>query len=117
MKDLITTIAAIAIMLVFVLQFSMNQVIISRTLASDRAVDNYRLRLSEKGGFDDAERLELIENIAHILGCNQSEVIVEEGEDSYEVRAPIKNVIACADFLGIAQDENKVDYVASGDIS
>ena len=36
MKDLITTVAAITILMVFVMQFSANQVIMGRILAADK---------------------------------------------------------------------------------
>lgn len=111
MKDLITTIAAISIMMIFVLQFAVNQALISRIAASDRAVSDYRLTLQrEEGRAGEA----LAENISRILGCEKSEVQVTEKEGTYEVRAPIKNVIACGRMLGISQDENKADYVAKG---
>ena len=48
MKDMITTIAAIAILMVFVLQFSCNQVLAGKILASDRTVDRYIGILTEK---------------------------------------------------------------------
>ena len=41
MKDLITTVAAITILMVFVMQFSANQVIMGRILAADKIIDKY----------------------------------------------------------------------------
>lgn len=114
MKDLITTIAAISIMMIFILQFSVNQALISRIAASDRAVNDYKLTLQDKGDKADKAGDDLAENISRILGCEKSEVKVIEKEESYEVRAPIKNVIACGSLLGISQDENRCDYVVKG---
>lgn len=116
MKDLITTIAAISIMMIFVLQFSLNQALISRITASDRAVKDYRLTLQAGGDNAGKAGADLTENLSRILGCEKSEVKIIEKEDIYEVRAPIKNVIACGSLLGISQDENRADYVVKGSV-
>lgn len=116
MKDLITAIAAMAILMVFVLQFSANQVIINKILASDRVTDSYRMMLSEKGHTTEEEKSEIICKLAACLGCEAGEVTLTETESEYQVRAPIKNVIACADFLDISREENKAEYWVSGEI-
>ena len=42
MKDLITTIAAVVLLMIFVMQFANNQMIFSRITAADKAIDNFQ---------------------------------------------------------------------------
>ncbi len=117
MKDMITTIAAIAILMVFVLQFSCNQVLAGKILASDRTVDRYIGILTEKGRTEAPEKELLACQLAQCLGCDQAEVKVMEEDGRYEVRAPIRGIIACGEFLGISSEENMTEYVVKGNVN
>ena len=86
MKDLITTIGALMILMMFVVQFANNQSIATRILAADHYADMY-----EEGS-------------------------IQEKDAEYIIKAPIKNIIACADFLGIDQSENTAQYTYIGEL-
>ena len=116
MKDLITTIAAISILMVFVLQFSANQIIITRVLAADQISDSFGRIIKEQGYVENSQRDEFALKLAGIFGCEKGEVIIADDEKSYNIRAPIKNVIACGKFLGISDEENKADYNFKGEL-
>jgi hypothetical protein len=114
MKDLITTIASISILMVFVLQFATNQVLASKILAVDSAVDSYKVSIKDNDN-EEARQL-LIDRISAILNCSKEEVSLRNLDGRYEVTAPIRKVIACGNFLGISDEENKAKYSRYGEV-
>lgn len=116
MKDLITTIAAISILMVFVFQFSANQVLINRMVASDRAVDEYIEAVSRTGDSDGREAEHLTKRLSETLKCSPKNIKVEQNDKEYQIRAPIDNVVACGKFLGISPEENKTEYIVKGEL-
>ena len=110
MKDLITTVAAITILMVFVMQFSANQVIMGRILAADRIVDKYVSVLESQGYTDEQQKDHLTMKLSETMNCRKSEVIIREEGGEYRVSAPLKNIVACSRFLGISEGENRAVY-------
>ena len=102
MKDLITTVAAITILMVFVMQFSANQVIMGRILAADRIVDKYVSVLESQGYTDEHQKDHLTMKLSETINCRKSEVIIRVEGGVYRVRAPLKKPVACSRFLGIS---------------
>ena len=116
MKDLITTMAALTILMVFVMQFAANQVLGSRILASDKVVQNYHNLLLEEKGKAQEYKDSLKHDIALCLGCESSEVkVTETGQETVKVsiEAPLRQVIACGELLGITPEENTARYISS----
>ena len=109
MKDLITTIGALMILMMFVVQFANNQSIATRILAADHYADMY-----EEGSIETME--ECIDKISGCFGCEKGNVYLQEKDAEYIIKAPIKNIIACADFLGIDQSENTALYTYIGEL-
>lgn len=109
MKDLITTIGALMLLMMFVIQFANNQAIATRILAADHYADMY-----EGGSIETME--ECIDKIASCFGCKRDDVYMNENEAEYIIKAPIKNVIACAGFLGIDQSQNEAQYTYIGEV-
>ncbi len=117
MKDLITTIAAITILMVFIMQFSSNLNIMNRVVAADHLTKNYYYSLLNNDSLDEEKRKSFSNKLAKVLGCDQSEITVEEEANYIRVTAPIENVVACAEFLGISDEENTALYMLTeGDV-
>lgn len=116
MKDLITSIAAVTVLMVFVMQFATNQVTSAKILAADRAVENY-ITVLRNGEGDDGK---LKGRLAEVLKCKEDEVSVSSEKNfdkiTVDVKAPLKNVIACSNFLGISEDENAAFYRTSFEV-
>ena len=108
MKDLITTIGSITILMVFVMQFCFNQVTITRFLVGDKILDNYEKQTgveSEPLNWDECKK-----QLANCFSVEESDIEVKEKYDQMIVKIPIRNVIACGDFLGISKERNQAVY-------
>lgn len=101
MKDLITTIGSIMILMVFVMQFCSNQVIASKILALNSLVDTFQ------GNFETEKSIEDFKSkSAECVGCEKNEISLVKKDEKCTVKVPIKNVIACGKFLGISEKDN-----------
>lgn len=119
MKDLITTIASILLLMIFILQFAGNQVLHTRLFQSDMAVESFRDTMKEQGGISEENRQNLIRELADICGCTAEDITVEghglQGESAvrgmllyYRIRFPMQNLIVMGNVLGIGVEENMV---------
>ncbi|MBR5517028.1 MAG: hypothetical protein IKU53_03555 [Firmicutes bacterium] len=108
MKDLITTIGSVTILMVFVLQFCFNQVTMTRILVGDKILENYEEQYKIEGVESDWDfcKTQLIK----CFDVEEKDIKVEEAQNQKIVKIPIKNVIACGDFLGINSTENQAIY-------
>ena len=118
MKDLITAVASLMLLLLFVLQFAGNQNLHTRMFRADMAIENFRDAAGLQGYISDENRSLLSESLAGICGCSPEEILVE-AEDSrqpkpegtmlhYRVGYPLKDLVAAAAMLGILPEENRV---------
>lgn len=135
MKDFITTIASIIILMIFLLQFVTNQSTYTRLAAAEHAVKEFRLTAEESGGVDDEKLRRLKEKAAAVLNCGADEIRVsvsestEDGAESggssedggifkrrleYSVQMPVQGLVGAADFLGIAEEDNMTVHVSEG---
>lgn len=108
MKDLITTIGSVTILMVFVMQFCFNQVTITRILVGDKILDNYEKQTgveSEPLNWDECKN-----QLTNCFGVGESDIKVEQKYGQTIVKIPIRNVIACGDFLGISKERNQAVY-------
>ena len=109
LKELITSIGSITILMIFILQFASNQALVSKFAFSDVIVEKYADGLAAENS-EEAQR-ELKRNLTSVLGCSNAEVRLETGADgTYTVSAPVRDVIACGKLLGISDEDNKVIY-------
>lgn len=109
LKDLITSIGSITILMIFILQFASNQALVSKFAFSDVIVEKYADGLAAENS-EEAQR-ELKRNLTSVLGCSNAEVRLETGADgTYTVSAPVRDIIACGKLLGISDEDNKVIY-------
>lgn len=139
MKDFITTIASLMLLMIFLLQFVTNQSIYTKMAGAEYAVREFRITAEENKELSDAQIRRLKECTAGLMGCTAEEVQVtvnemtelspagggdsDEGKDkevnesetfSYEIKMPLKGLIAAADFLGISAEENQTVYSSKG---
>lgn len=107
MKDLITTMAAIMILMVFVMQFANNQIILSKITAADNVSENFQ-KNSDTFSVEDKETLK--RKISESLCCRVTDVKLNESEEKISLEAPIGKAIVCGDFLGISEEDNRAVY-------
>ena len=101
MKDLITCVASVMLLMVFLQQFVLNQTTYARLAGAENAAKEFRLELEDSGDRDidagDVRVRKLKESIAACVGCEPSEVsfsinkISEEEEKSEEAEGAGKS--------------------------
>ncbi len=106
MKDLITCMGSLMILMVFVMQFASNQVMITKFAASDYIVEEYEKNIYE--GIENQDDLK--KRLSSIFECDEEEIYINKGEKYYNVSAPVRGIIACGSLLGIPDDENMAVY-------
>ncbi len=118
MKNLITAMACIMVLLVIILQFTQSQTIYNRLMAADQAVNCFREMIREEGCVSEKEKVWLQNELGKILHCKADQVQVNgtghplhRGElISYHVKAPVSRVILMPWFWNIDQENNSFDY-------
>ncbi len=118
MKDLITTIASIFMLTIFILQFAGNQMTHVRVFRSGLAVESFRDAVKSDGDADAADVQHLRQSLAEICGCSTEEIAAEAKKSGqlvhYEVSFPLQNLIVMGSALGIAPEENTVRMKEKG---
>ena len=121
MKDLITAVASILLLMIFVLQFAGNQVTHLRVFQSGLAVESFRDMLKAEGTASAVNKEHLQQELADICGCSPENISVmtrEDGEGiSYEISFPLQNLIVMGPVLGISSEENQVEIKEKGWVS
>lgn len=118
MKNLITSIACITILLVFVLQFATNQVTYNHLSSVDKAVNSFKEVCKQEGCIGEVNSKKLTEQLAAILGCGTESVSVTGTTEKqlrgerihYVIEVPIENLVAASGFWNISSDENRMKY-------
>lgn len=108
MKDLITAIGSVIILMIFCMQFCSNQVIAMRVFAANSILQNQKIEVG--GSQENEQAIDIKKSIAKCLGCKEEEVSISPQNEQLLVEAPVKNVIACSALLGISPTENKFTY-------
>ncbi|MBR5229745.1 MAG: hypothetical protein IKW01_02720 [Firmicutes bacterium] len=130
MKDFITAIASVIVIMMFVMQFSANEAALIKVMGAEHAIREMRL-ISENQGMIKSENIaELKDSLAAILHCTVSEIDVNlrgaEPDNSndtdktesirVEVTMPLYDVIGPSGILGISPSENIRMYRSSGKV-
>ncbi|MGN0659962.1 MAG: hypothetical protein ACI4LA_10220 [Emergencia sp.] len=118
MKNLITSMACIMILLVFVLQFTQNQILHNRITAVDQAVNNFREIVKQEGCVSQTNRTHLQEELAGILKCTSSDIRIQGDQAAvrrgqlveYRVEVPVRDIITMPQFWNIDESENQFSY-------
>lgn len=116
MKDLITTIGSIIILMMFLMQFTANQTTYTRIMGAEHSIKEFRVLSKEQGSIKSEEIIKLKEKISKILGCSTSEISVKVAEDSgdYSVTMPVYGIIGPARIMGISEKENMKYHTSCG---
>lgn len=118
MKNLLTSMACLMLLLAFVLQFTQNQLLFSRITAVDQAVNNFKEIVKQEGGVTEENEKELKKTLGEILECREEQIKVDGSRQRvfrgqlirYQVEVPISGIIAVPLFWGIGEEENRLSY-------
>lgn len=107
MKDMMTTIASILVLMIFLMQFTVNQTTYTRMMGAEYAVRSFRQTAESTQEINDSAVQDLKLKLAAALRCGAQEVTTEVSDDgTYRVSAPVRGVIGAASALGIRPEEN-----------
>lgn len=118
MKNLLTSVACIMILLAFVLQFTQNQVLHNRLTAIDQAGNNFKEIIKQEGCITAENEKQLKKEICRILDCPEEDIRIKGGRERvfrgglihYSIEVPVKEIISVPLFWGIREDENQISY-------
>jgi hypothetical protein len=124
MKQFIVMVAILPLLMVFIMQYGIDQTNHSRQLRFEETVHNAKLVAEREGGFDAELRADLIAGVARIYGVPQAEVFAyfnteTQGDRTYftyQISAPIKKIIAGNKLFGISDRENMGRYTLEGKV-
>jgi len=117
MKDMMTTIASVLVLMMFLLQFTANQTSYTRVMGAEYAVRSFRQTAESAQEISEDAVQDLKTKIAVALRCSAREVMTETRADGvYKVSAPVRGVIGPAAALGIREEDNFFMYQAEGRI-
>lgn len=119
MKDFITSIASIILLMIFVMQFATNQAVYTKLVQTEGYVSLLRDSAEDQGRILPADVQRLKKSVAPILDCKPDEIrvdthLLESGKEGYDISIPIKNIIGAAKLLGISQEENETEFHFQG---
>lgn len=126
MKDLITSIGSILVLMMFLLQFAANQASYTKMMGTEHTLKEFSLLSAGKGSIKDEDIHVLKNNLSEILSCSPSEISVKVTEYSlneedtekcwadYSVTVPVYGVIGPAGLMGLTDSENVKKYTARG---
>ena len=116
MKDLITTIGSLIILMMFLMQFTANQTTYTRIMGAEHSIKEFRVLSEEQGSIKDEEIIKLKEKLSRILCCSTSEISVKVAEDSgdYSVTMPVYGIIGPARIMGLSDNENMKSHTSCG---
>ena len=111
MKDFITTIASVLILMMFLMQFTANQAAHTRLMAAEYNIREFRLLSENQGMIKNEDISALRTKLASVMDCSPTEVeIIPEGESGFEIRMPVYGVVGPARLVGITPENNKRIY-------
>lgn len=122
MKDLITAIASVLIMMIFVSQFVANLTVHNRLIQADRAIEVFRDKMKEEGYMSKENQQRLETMLKDICDCDNGEIAVQGMETPaergellyYHIVFPVKGMIGADILLGIDEEENQTDFCEEG---
>jgi hypothetical protein len=131
MKEFIVIIAAIMLLMVFVMQYSIQQVNDYKLNAFQQHVYVAKEKAKLSGMFTTEIKNELVNSICDTFkDISESEIIIDVTDDvkkyrtnefdereliHYRIGVPINKIIAAAKFFGISDEHNKGYYIIEGE--
>ncbi|MDD4377201.1 MAG: hypothetical protein PHH48_03515 [Eubacteriales bacterium] len=118
MKNLITSIGCVMLLLIFVFQFTANQITHNQISSIDKYVNSFKEVVKQEGCITSKNSDLLKEKISSAIGCGQDEIMVCGSDNRlgrgkliwYEIKVPIKNLIPAAKFLGLSKEDTEGVY-------
>ena len=101
MKNLITTVASVILLMAFVVQFVQNQILYFKLIEVEGIIHSYEVVTVDEDLNEENITL-LKEKIATLLNCPVEKIVVEDECICF----PIKNIVALPEFWGIDSEEN-----------
>lgn len=101
MKQFITVTGCVILLMALLCQFVQNQKILMALEAGSHAVD----RFCE---IEDERALRL--SLSRIMDCGEEEVHIEKENGRWEIKVPVKQILAAPAFWGVLPEENKGIY-------
>lgn len=118
MKNLITGIACLLLLLAVLTEFTHSQILYSRVMEADRTVNCFRETVRMEGYVSEHSKKWVREELAEILKCRPEEIAVsgtaqpeEQGSlISYSISAPMGEGLAMAGFWDVDEDGMQLGY-------
>lgn len=119
MKNLITTIGAIILILAMIMQLSANQRTYTKLICIDQLVNNFKEVAKEEGCISEKNKANLISQISDKAGIPRENITVS-GTDAvkmrgqqieYLVKVKIQGLLASPRFWGVSRTKNSGLYV------
>lgn len=118
MKDLITAVGSILILMVLILQMAGNQAVYTKMIKADMAVDNFRETARIEGCVSEENAAYLKKQLEEICGSDSGEIKVDGTKKTrkagqlieYEIEYYIDDIIVMNHMLNITDEENRVRF-------
>ncbi|MCF0150463.1 MAG: hypothetical protein HUJ80_03540 [Firmicutes bacterium] len=125
MKNLVTAIACVIVLSVFLVQITSYQTAHSRILYAETAVNAAAEEAKQDGCFTDENIARLQNKLAARLKCEPGEIVVTApgipvmrgSLIDYTVEYPLKHVIGAAKLLGIEDEANSLRNTIRGTVA
>jgi hypothetical protein len=128
MKQFIVLAAMLPLIMVFIMQFSLEQVNQGRIAALQELVYGAKERAKQEGRFTPAIKAALARDIAARFKVDESDIVIETDNRiryrrnefderemiAYRVEVPIEKIMAGNRLMGISDEENAGVYVVEG---
>ncbi|MEG0292276.1 MAG: hypothetical protein RR495_03830 [Anaerovoracaceae bacterium] len=113
MKNLITTMACLTILLIFVLQFTSNQVIHNHLSNVEKEINSFQQIVKKEGYVSISNQLTLQNSIAEILDCSNSEISVSGdkvplsrgSKIKYAISLSLEDLMVASNFWNLSPEE------------
>lgn len=118
MKNLITSIACVMVLLAMLAEFAHGQALYSRIIAADQAVNSFRDVARAEGCISRENERWIKEELARLLDCRPSDVQVSGPSQpvglgqrmTYTIKAPVGEALALPGFWRIGEEDSRFDY-------
>ncbi len=118
MKNLITAVGCVLLLMAVLLQFVQSQNTALKLAAVDNAVSGFRETVRQDGCVTEENEDNLKRELADILDCRISDITVdgdrvpkERGSFvMYEIKAPLRGLIGDTGFWNLEEEDGELDY-------
>lgn len=119
MKNLITTIGSIIIILAMVMQVTANQKTYTKLICIDQLVNNFKEVAKEEGFVSEENKAGLVNQISQSTGISKGNISVrgtsvkkKRGDlIDYTVNVKLNNIMAAPRFWGVSREDNSGNYI------